>query len=172
MNLKEKIEAEQQDRPLIILYMEGMFWKAYEQSAMRFTKEVKAYRLQKRFVKIVNGEVVSMGFPDGSLQEVLNGRELTRIDDKRISFYVETAFSAAEFEAWKAELPLDVPGVTPATGVVPAAVSETVLAAQPDTRFSEAERCVLARLAAFRVETASPLQCMMLVSDLQALLKQ
>lgn len=60
MNLKEKIETEQQEQPVIFLYMEGMFWKAYEQSAMRFAKEVKAYKLQKRFVKAVNGEVVSM----------------------------------------------------------------------------------------------------------------
>ena len=45
MNLKEKIETEQQEQPVIFLYMEGMFWKAYEQSAMRFTKEVKAYKL-------------------------------------------------------------------------------------------------------------------------------
>ena len=41
MNLKEKLEAEQQDEPLVLLYMEGMFWKAYEQSAMRFTNYVK-----------------------------------------------------------------------------------------------------------------------------------
>lgn len=62
MNLKDKLEAELQNEPLIFLYMEGMFWKAYEQSAMRFTKDVKSYRLQKRFVKIVNSEIVSMGF--------------------------------------------------------------------------------------------------------------
>lgn len=87
MNLKEKIDAEQQDKPLVLLYMEGMFWKAYEQSAMRFTKEIKAYKLQKRFFKNVNSEVVSLGFPDGSLQEVLKGREFTRINEKQISFF-------------------------------------------------------------------------------------
>ena len=172
MNLKEKIETEQQEQPVIFLYMEGMFWKAYEQSAMRFTKEVKAYKLQKRFVKAVNGEVVSMGFPDGSLQEVLRGRELTKIDDKRISFCVGTAFSATEFVAWKASLPLDAVAAAPVAGGVPAAAPAVTVAGAPDAGFSDAERRVLARLAAFRVETASPLQCMMLVSDLQALLKQ
>lgn len=91
MNLKDKIDAERQDEPLILLYMEGMFWKAYEQSAMRFTKEVKAYKLLKRFVKTVNSNVVSMGFPDGSLEEVLKGRAFTRVNDKLVSFCVDTA---------------------------------------------------------------------------------
>lgn len=65
---------------------------------MRFTKEVKAYRLQKRFVKTVNSEIVSMGFPNGSLQDVLKGRDFMRVNDKLLSFRVETAFTTAEFE--------------------------------------------------------------------------
>ena len=162
MNLKEKLEAELQDEPLVFLYMEGMFWKAYEQSAMRFTKEVKAYRLQKRFVKTVNSEIVSMGFPNGSLLDVLKGRDFTKVNDKQISFRVETAFTAAEFEEWKSALPSES--------------EEPFLAAtlsgKRDARFSEAERNVLSQLAAFRVEKASPLECMLLVSDLQTLLKQ
>ena len=166
MNLKEKIDAEQQDKPLVLLYMEGMFWKAYEQSAMRFTKEIKAYKLQKRFFKNVNSEVVSLGFPDGSLQGVLKGREFTRINEKQISFFLSTAFTADEFADWKAALPLETEASASVSSVA------TTFAVQPDTRFSDAERRVLAQLAAFRVETASPLQCMMLVSDLQALLKQ
>ena len=163
MNLKEKLEAEQQDEPLVLLYMEGMFWKAYEQSAMRFTKEVKAYKLQKRYVKTVNSEIVSMGFPNGSLQDVLKGRDFMKVNEKLISFRVETAFTAAEFEEWKSALPLESEGTSP---------SAATLVGKGDARFSEAERNVLSQLAAFRVEKASPLECMMLVSDLQALLKQ
>lgn len=164
MNLKDKIDAERQDEPLILLYMEGMFWKAYEQSAMRFTKEVKAYKLLKRFVKTVSREIVSMGFPDGSLEDVLKGREFTRVNDKLVSFRVDTAFTADEFEAWKTDLPVEAEISASSATVVPAA--------QPNTHFSEAAKQVLTQLAAFRVETASPLQCMLLVSDLQALLKQ
>lgn len=156
MNLKDKINAEQQAVPLILLYMEGMFWKAYEQSAMRFAKEVKAYKLQKRFVKTVNSDVVSMGFPNGSLEDVLKGREFTKVNDKQVSFCVDTAFTSDEFEAWKAEVPL---------------MEEAIAPLSTEPYFSEAERHVLTQLAVFRVETASPLQCMMLVSDLQALLK-
>lgn len=164
MNLKEKLEAEQQDEPLVFLYMEGMFWKAYEQSAMRFTKEVKAYRLQKRFVKTVNSEIVSIGFPDGSLQDVLKGRDFMKVNEKLLSFRVETAFTAAEFDEWKSVLPLECEGASSALAAA--------LAGKVDARFSEAERNVLSQLAAFRVEKASPLECMLLVSDLQALLKQ
>lgn len=165
MNLKDKIDAERQDEPLILLYMEGMFWKAYEQSAMRFTKEVKAYKLLKRFVKTVNSNVVSMGFPDGSLEDVLKGRAFTRVNDKLVSFYVDTAFTADEFETWKTDLPVEAEiSASSSAAVVPAA--------QPNTHFPEATKQVLTQLAAFRVETASPLQCMLLVSDLQALLKQ
>lgn len=164
MNLKEKLETELQDEPLVFLYMEGMFWKAYEQSAMRFTKEVKAYRLQKRFVKTVNSEIVSMGFPNGSLQDVLKGRDFMKVNDKQLSFRVETAFTAAEFEEWKSTLPRESEGGS--------SFSVATLAGKGDARFSEAERNVLSQLAAFRVEKASPLECMLLVSDLQTLLKQ
>lgn len=164
MNLKNKLEAERQDEPLILLYMEGLFWKAYEQSAMRFAKEVKAYKLQKRFIKTVNGEVVSMGFPNSSLQEVLKGWEFVRMNDKQLSFHTKTAFTAAEFEEWKSALPLESEAVSEALG--------TVSTGKTGNCFSETERQVLSQLLAFRVEAASPLQCMMLVSDLQALLKQ
>lgn len=163
MNLKDKIDAEQQSEPLIILYMEGMFWKAYEQSAMRFTKEVRAYKLQKRFVKTVNREVVSLGFPDGSLGCVLKGREFTKANDKQVSFCVDTAFTSDEFESWKTGLPAEMPTTT---------APDATCVVQQEHPVAEPARQVLAQLAAFRVETASPLQCMMLVSDLQALLKQ
>lgn len=103
MNLKNKLEAERQDEPLILLYMEGIFWKAYEQSAMRFAKEVKAYKLQKRFIKTVNREVVSMGFPNSSLQEVLKGWEFVRMNDKQRLVLLNLKNGNLRF-LWKAKL--------------------------------------------------------------------
>lgn len=77
----------------------------------------------------MNSEVVSLGFPDGSLQEVLKGREFTRINEKQISFFLNTAFTTDEFEDWKKALPLETEALA---SVSSPAVTLTV---QPDTRF-------------------------------------
>lgn len=164
MNLKDKLEAESVEEPSILLYMEGVFWKAYEQSAMRFTKEIKGYRLLKKYVKTVRQEVVSMGFPDSSLTEILTGRNYERIHEKLIKVCTDTIFSPAEFSQWKQQIPLVEEGDT--------ATSVSHAASLLPVELTLAERNVINQLKAFSVETASPIQCMILISNLQTILKQ
>ncbi|MCC8170860.1 MAG: hypothetical protein LIP00_03555 [Parabacteroides sp.] len=164
MDLRLKLNSESTEQPLIRLHLEGMFWKAYEQSALRFIKEIKAYKVLKKPVKSLGCEVAALGFPSGKLDEVLNGREYTRINEKEITLSSQTVFTREEFNEWKKSLPLQT------DGVVPKSRSPNV-----DTGFStfssESVRQVIERLFSFSVETASPIQCMMLVSELQTLLK-
>ena len=49
----------------IYFYREGIFLKAYERSAYAFVTGVQSFRGKKRFVKNVNQEIVSIGFPSG-----------------------------------------------------------------------------------------------------------
>ena len=60
MNISDKIKHTNCKE--INLYIEGVFWVAYEQSAYYFWK-LKGYKPTKRFVKVIGMEVVSVGFP-------------------------------------------------------------------------------------------------------------
>lgn len=66
-NLQEILSNESENTHSIYLYREGVFYKAYERSAYLFVKNVKPFMVKKRFVKSVNQEVVSIGFPTNSL---------------------------------------------------------------------------------------------------------
>lgn len=160
MNLKDKIEAESTNDAIVFLHKEGMFWKAYEWSAMRFVKEIKAYKLLKRYIKTLKTDIVSLGFPSHSLEDVLSGKEYTQIDDHLVSVKTEFVYSLEEFEEWKSLIPLIED--TAATGIPHV----------PSSGLTATEREVINQLMSFSVKTASPIQCMMLVSNLQVLLKK
>jgi len=49
----------------IFLYKQGVFWTAYEQSALILSRH-KPLKISVRFVKTVNRKVISVGFPDAT----------------------------------------------------------------------------------------------------------
>lgn len=57
-NLVEVLSKEQDNTHTIYFYREGVFYKAYEQSAYLFVHHVKPFQVKKRFVKSVKREVV------------------------------------------------------------------------------------------------------------------
>jgi hypothetical protein len=62
MNTKEKIALATQNNKLYC-FKEGMFFKVYNQNAMWFTQHIKGYKINSKFVKTVNQQVFSIGFP-------------------------------------------------------------------------------------------------------------
>ena len=63
MTFKEIIERESCNEDSIWLYREGMFVKAYERSAFFAHALIHEFKLSKRFIKNVNMDVISLGFP-------------------------------------------------------------------------------------------------------------
>jgi hypothetical protein len=61
MSIQEITTIEDQNTGEIHLHKEGMFWKAYQQSAYLFTREVKAFKVSKKWVKAVGREVAGFG---------------------------------------------------------------------------------------------------------------
>ncbi|MCL1689421.1 hypothetical protein [Elizabethkingia anophelis] len=53
----------------IQLYKQGVFWVAYEQSAYSIW-EHKGYRVNKKYIKSLKRDVVSLGFPASVLDEI------------------------------------------------------------------------------------------------------
>jgi hypothetical protein len=61
MTIKEILDSEDKNKGYIYLRLEGIFWKAYEQSAYLFIREMKPFKVVKHFVKAVEQNIVSLG---------------------------------------------------------------------------------------------------------------
>jgi hypothetical protein len=62
--LREKLDRETGQK--IYLYKQGVFWTAYEQSALILSRH-KPLKISVKFVKTVKQKVISVGFPDATL---------------------------------------------------------------------------------------------------------
>jgi hypothetical protein len=68
MTILEKIKCST-DKSRFTLYKEGLFYKCYNEDAMVFTKRVKNYKVNSKFVKILGTEVLSIGFPSSEIEK-------------------------------------------------------------------------------------------------------
>ena len=76
MTSKDFIEAEAGNNGSIILYREGLFWKAYEKSAYAVCTQIKPLKAIKRRLKSLGGgEIVSVGFPCKHEQKYIGSSE-------------------------------------------------------------------------------------------------
>lgn len=78
MTIEEKIERESPE--MIRIYREGMFWKLYNRSAFHFFQLIRPYLVKKKYMKGLQAEIVSMGFPHSVLEDML-----TRLEDVSVS---------------------------------------------------------------------------------------
>ncbi len=168
----------------VVLYPEGIFYRAYGYSALRFIRHLRAYQVKKRYYKKLGGEVCYLGFPQSALEGVLaEGCKAERRPDGTV--VVSGPFEALdeqEYEAWVRSVPLSVVRPrAPAGGGAEApegrSAGSVSAAAQQDApeganaevadRRSAAEGEVLRRLHAFALESATPIECMLLLSELK-----
>jgi hypothetical protein len=118
MNIIEKLQKE--DGNSVLLYKEGSFWVAYEQSAFVLS-QYKKLKATKKYIKTVAREVVSVGFPPVSLAFFYSPLgEPAQQTDTFLRFSLETPLEAGGFEAWKKELPLQSKSVPESGIAVPA----------------------------------------------------
>lgn len=108
MTMNDIIATERRNTDKIYLYLEGIFWKVYERSAFAFIHRISRYKPSKRFVKYLDTEIVSLGFPDASRAKVLGDRPLISAADDRLVLDAGT-IGVEEYERWKEALPLIVP---------------------------------------------------------------
>jgi hypothetical protein len=106
MTIKDKIIHTSLDE--VRLYKEGLFWVAYEQSAYFFWL-LKGYKPTKKYIKKLQKEVVSIGFPDSVLLSLVAQANLMLPEAKgdcnnSYSFSIDNAIDCAVFEDWKNSL--------------------------------------------------------------------
>lgn len=82
--ITEIIGIEDSNDSQIHLFREGLFLRAYQHSAYQFMTTVKSFRAIKKYYKVIDRDVVVLGFPSGRLSELFpNGSEITEADPGR-----------------------------------------------------------------------------------------
>lgn len=155
MQIKAIIAQESTNTCSIILFREGIFWRAYERSAFLFTKHIKPYQLTKKYFKNVESEVVFCGFPNTTLDELLAkvcDKEIFKEDDTiRIAGFEKVENEV--FNVWKNGIPIAVKESEPEYSV-------------NDNSYNSKE-VVLQSLRNFRVANSTPLECQQFLMEMQ-----
>lgn len=138
----------------IVLYSEGIFYKAYEHSAWLATNLLNRFMVKKKHVKKAGMDIVSIGFPKTSLEKWAAGRKPDKNGDF-VTIHIEAEeyekITDKDFNGWKDS------------------ISETS-GTTSDKQNSESD--ILDELRHFPVESKTPIECMMFVSRLKQELAQ
>jgi len=71
MTFAEILSLEETNWNTVYLYREGIFLKAYQHSACLMHLHIHEFKLSKRYIKSVNENVYSLGFPQSSVPKWL-----------------------------------------------------------------------------------------------------
>ncbi len=70
MEIDEIFRREDSNKNQIYLYQQGSFFRAYNQSAMRFEKLFRKYKILSKFIKKLERPVYYLGFPKQNLDPI------------------------------------------------------------------------------------------------------
>lgn len=157
MDLKQKLALETAESTHIYLYREGLFWKAYERSAIKFIQTITAYQVNTRFCKVVNMEVISLGFPDAVLPKILENREYDKIDEKQLAIR-SVLLGDEEFATEKGRY---------ISNMMQALKKEVLPETAPVRKEPDAGALVLERLRLYDIAGVTPIECMIFLSSLK-----
>lgn len=166
MTIEDIVKAENDNDHTIILFREGIFWKAYEKSAYAFCKHIKTFLIKKKFIKSINEEIVSIGFPISSTQMILQGRPILLEEEKKMIVSIGS-IDQEEFLIWKKEQVLTVAPTPVATTGTTHKNTPTVLSVSNVPELSNPEKEALTRIRLFSLESKTPLECMIFLSEIK-----
>ena len=104
MKIRDIYNLEAANTSDIYLVRDGSFFRAYEHSALLFLDNITEYHVTKRLYKVINTELVYLGFPQSALPKLLAKHSLS-IGGETADFVVLHGFSAQrDFALWKASV--------------------------------------------------------------------
>jgi len=165
MTLQEIVDLEAQNDGIIRLYFDGVFWKAYQQSAYLFARNVMAFKLTRKFVKLANMEVVSLRFPKQSLEKLFSKKQIVEVAVNQLSVFGYSS-GLENYKQWLEATPLTRKKREPAK----VTTQEKVSGEGTSLPFTEKERYVIEQLCNFRIEKSTPMDCMTFIVSLQKIL--
>jgi len=101
MTFAEILSLEENNWDTVYLYREGLFFKAYQHSACLVHLHIHDFKLSKRYIKSVNENVYSLGFPQSSALKWLNGFPHHYVNDTLLKCEIGKFLSETEYESWK-----------------------------------------------------------------------
>ncbi len=160
--IKDIIAGEDNSRQVIKLYKEGIFYKAYEYSAFLFVKHIKAYQVKHKYSVQLKKDLVSIGFPMTSFSSlpIPESFSVNDFGDLKELSLSEEALDLLAFEQWKGQVPVKVQGAKE--------VRQNLEHNKNSFTVSSLEYDVLARLQRFNIDNATPMACMLFLSELKS----
>lgn len=150
----------------VVLVREGLFWRAYEHSALALCELVHPLKLSTRYVKCVAQWICNVGFPDSAKDKWLASREVKMISETMLSFrltYAEKQRIDDAFVAWKRSQVAEAAKKAEKPSIICSEPSPSYVKAEKDSAESE----VIQMIRSFAVENATPLACMNFVADIK-----
>ncbi len=131
------------------LYKEGVFWTAYEQSAFMISK-IRNFKVTKKFVKKIKQEVISIGFPDSILEQIISHFEVKERKGTLVILESNNPFDSVTYQNWKDSIDLHKVKIT-------------------KVKEQEQHKCpsVEGRVLSFDLGNSTPLQCFIFLNELQ-----
>jgi hypothetical protein len=154
--IKEKLDYEQHNERTIKLWSEGGFFKGYERSAYLFVSLVKPYKARRLFVKTVDQDVIEIGFPKSVLPQL--PYTATDCGDGSMMIILDTLIDEQTFQLWRQRIVLAA-----TTEQAPAHEPPPLVVPQADATEHE----VAERIRQLNMASMTPMQCMVLLAELQ-----
>ena len=104
MTKLEIVDRERRSDGTVLLYPEGMFYKAYEQSAFILCTKVHPFKVSVRELKGMDGSLVSVGFPQSSLPRWTAEASVEPYGDGVMAVHLPGDIDLSGFAEWKRSL--------------------------------------------------------------------
>ena len=141
----------------IRLITSGEFVRAYNHSAWRFYCCISKYKVIRKYSKVQQKDIYFLGFPTSKLLELVNGRVCEKTDfGYDIVLKPEEIPAEEGYEAWTKEVPVE-------------AASRADASATPLSG-KELEGAVCKKIREFPLETKTPVETVVFLSEMRKLL--
>lgn len=86
---------------MILLFREGMFWKAYQEAAYLFVANLRQYQVNRNYVKKVGVDVLSLGFPVPSAAKILSEVNFKEDGERIFIALPNVLFQEEDYQRWR-----------------------------------------------------------------------
>ncbi len=161
MKLANVISEEAKNTGSIIMYREGLFWRVYEKSAFMFTLHLRQYSATKKFFKTVNSEIVFIGFPNQTLNQIIGKAQGKAVEQS------ESRICIGGFEFNKEAYLLWKNGIDLTEKSMGKKIDRTTEDANRVEKFDREQSTVIERIRHFPVIRKTPLECQEFIVEIQ-----
>ena len=163
MTKKEIFDIEKNNINKIELFLEGIFWRAYEESAFRFVKHIRPFKATRKMIKLLGAELVYLGFPQTNLKNIIDNSKVKIINEseKRISLELlcEDGYTKEEYIEWKNQVPVSVVNINSNKPIL-----------QDDNKAVNKDNNIVSLIKEFQLESKTPIDCFIFISELKKII--